>query len=59
MLELDVRLTKDGRCVVFHDQTLLRVTGRDLKIADVEYTALPRLNSKIAIDFIPGKLSYT
>lgn len=54
MLELDVRLTRDGQVVVFHDPSLLRVTGKDLKIANVDYASLPNLNLTIPIDTIPG-----
>lgn len=56
MLELDVRLTKDGQVVVFHDSTLLRVTGQDLSIANVDYVSLPHLSETIPIDTVSGKI---
>lgn len=55
MLELDVRLTKDGQVVVFHDATLLRVAGKDFSIASIDYDSLPTLNLTVPIDTIPGK----
>lgn len=36
-IELDVQITKDGVIVVFHDENLKRLSGRNLKIADVDY----------------------
>lgn len=58
MLELDVRLTRDGQVVVFHDPSLVRVAGKDFNIADVDYASLPNLNLTIPIDTIPGKILY-
>lgn len=58
MLELDVRLTKDGEVVVFHDPSLLRVTGENHNVAEVDYTALPSLSTKVPIDTIPGKVTF-
>lgn len=55
MLELDVRLTKDGKVVVFHDQTLLRLSGENRCISEVDYASLPSINTEVAIDTIPGK----
>lgn len=55
MLELDVRLTKDGQVVVFHDSSLLRVAGQDLNIANVDYDSLPSLSTTVPIDTVPGK----
>ncbi|KAJ6643230.1 Lysophospholipase D GDPD1 [Pseudolycoriella hygida] len=55
MLELDVRRTRDGEVVVFHDASLLRTAGSDLKIEDVDYASLPRLSLTVPIDTIPGE----
>lgn len=56
MLELDVRLTKDGQVVVFHDSTLLRVAGMDSSIATVDYDSLPNLSVTVPIDTVPGNV---
>ena len=45
-IELDVHLARDGRVVVFHDDTLVRMTGRDGKISD--YTADELANITLA-----------
>ena len=39
-IELDVRLTKDGQTVVFHDATLLRVCGVAKKVSECTYEEL-------------------
>ena len=46
-IELDVRLSKDGRLVVFHDDTLDRVCGREGRVIDftAEELATFKLNS--------------
>jgi glycerophosphoryl diester phosphodiesterase len=38
--ELDVRLTKDGELVVFHDTTLERMCGEDIRIDALTYAEL-------------------
>lgn len=37
MLELDLHMTKDEKVVVSHDNNLLRVTGIDVNISDLNY----------------------
>jgi glycerophosphoryl diester phosphodiesterase len=47
-IELDVHLTADGAAVVFHDEDLLRMTGRAGRVADAtlaELRALPLLGT--------------
>lgn len=39
-MEMDVQITKDDRLVVFHDDSLLRMTGVDRKIWDCTYEEL-------------------
>lgn len=39
-IELDVRLTKDGRVVVFHDETLERMCGNRARVRDLTYEQL-------------------
>ncbi len=41
MLEMDLHLTKDGVAVVFHDETLTRVTGVAERISNLDYDELP------------------
>ena len=41
--ELDVRLTRDGQVVVFHDEDLRRLTGVDRKVCEMTYEELSTL----------------
>ncbi len=43
-VELDVRMTRDGEVVVFHDEDLRRMVGRSEKISDMDYRDLLRIN---------------
>lgn len=54
MLELDCHLTKDGEVVVSHDHNLLRSTGTNKSISEVNYKDLPLLKPRLPIDFDPG-----
>ena len=54
MLELDCQLTKDGQVVVSHDRNLLRCTGLNANINDLNFKDLPLLKPIIPIDFDPG-----
>lgn len=42
-IETDVRLSKDGKLVVFHDETLLRMTGAEQAVAELTADALAQL----------------
>ena len=42
-IELDIHLTKDGQAVVFHDDTLMRMTGKSVNIKDRTYAELQTL----------------
>ena len=42
-VELDVQLSKDGQVMVFHDDNLLRMTGKEGKIWDFDYEELSKL----------------
>lgn len=39
-IELDIRFTKDKKIVVFHDNTLKRFAGKDVRIDEMEYEEL-------------------
>jgi len=53
MIELDVQLTKDGEVVVAHDQCLLRTTGINQNIMDINFIDLPLIKQIVPIDFDP------
>lgn len=44
LLELDVQATKDGKIVIFHDDTLQRMCGVSKKISDYDFVDLPLLS---------------
>ena len=43
-IELDIQLSKDGEAVVFHDYTLLRMTGCDKKVCEMTVAELQKLS---------------
>lgn len=45
-IELDVQLSKDGQVVVFHDDTLLRMTGDPRRVDEVSLSELQTLSLK-------------
>lgn len=52
-IELDVRLSKDGKLVVFHDDTLDRVCGREGKVIDFTAEELSKIKLSGTEDGIP------
>lgn len=52
-IEIDVRATKDGKVVVFHDDKLSRMTGIDGYISNSEYDAIKGLRLKKSAERIP------
>jgi glycerophosphoryl diester phosphodiesterase len=59
-IELDVRLLKDGRLVVFHDASLKRMTGVDKPIGDLtarDIESLTLVHTRCRIPFLEDVLS--
>lgn len=52
-IELDVRLTKDGEMVVFHDSTLNRICGVEGRVADFTLDELRKFRLSDTADTIP------
>ena len=52
-IELDVRLSKDGKMVVFHDDTLTRVAGIDKRVDELTLSELQNLRLLDTEDTIP------
>jgi glycerophosphoryl diester phosphodiesterase len=47
LLELDVRLTQDGRVVVIHDATTSRTTGQTVTVSHCRYDDLPTMKARM------------
>lgn len=45
LVEVDVRVTKDGQVILLHDASLLRIWGLDRDAADVDYDPIARLGA--------------
>lgn len=43
-LEIDIKLTKDNKWIIFHDNNLKRLSKINKKISNVRYENLPKLN---------------
>lgn len=52
-IELDVRLTKDGKLVVFHDKNLLRMCSVEADLCDFTYEQLSQFNLDDTAEKIP------
>lgn len=52
-IELDVQLSADGEVMVFHDYTLIRMTGREGKLSDLTAAELKTLSLKDTAETIP------
>ena len=50
LLEMDLQLTKDGKVVVCHDESLRRLCGVDVKVSELNYDELPKFSEKISLD---------
>lgn len=45
LVEVDIRVTKDGRVILLHDASLLRIWGLDSDVADVDYERISQLGT--------------
>lgn len=52
-IELDVQLSRDGEVMVFHDYTLIRMTGREGKLSDLSCAELRALPLKGSDQTVP------
>ena len=52
-IELDIRLTRDKKIVVFHDDSLKRLTGIDKLVRDMTYDELKMIKLLDTLDTIP------
>ena len=52
-IELDIQITKDGRIVVFHDDTMKRMCGNEGKISDYTYEELQQFHLGDSTEKIP------
>ncbi|MCI4384890.1 hypothetical protein PGIGA_G00044040 [Pangasianodon gigas] len=57
MLELDCHLTHDGHVIVSHDENLLRQTGLDANISDLNLEELPLYQEQLEVTFYTGHYS--
>ncbi|KAF4093035.1 hypothetical protein AMELA_G00027670 [Ameiurus melas] len=57
MLELDCHLTQDGHVIVSHDENLLRQTGLDANISDLNLEDLPLYKEQLEVTFHTGHYS--
>lgn len=55
ILELDCQLSRDGRVVVAHDNSIERLTGRRALFAELNFSELPPLLPRVPIDFLAGQ----
>uniref|UniRef100_A0AAY5EVL9 GP-PDE domain-containing protein n=1 Tax=Electrophorus electricus TaxID=8005 RepID=A0AAY5EVL9_ELEEL len=56
MLELDCHMTCDGHVIISHDYNLLRQTGQDVNISDVNLE-LPSYKERLEVTFYTGHFS--
>ena len=52
-IELDIRVTKDRKLVVFHDKNIKRLTGINSKISDLTYKELKNIKLLDTNDTVP------
>ena len=52
-IELDIQLSADGRVMVFHDDSLLRMCGIDKRVSDLSFSELRQLRLSGTKEVIP------
>ncbi|XP_060757996.1 lysophospholipase D GDPD3a [Neoarius graeffei] len=57
MLELDCHLTRNGHVIVSHDENLLRQTGLDANVSDLDLEELPLYKEQLEVTFYTGHYS--
>jgi glycerophosphoryl diester phosphodiesterase len=57
-LETDVRITKDNKILIFHDENFERLSGINKKVIDTPSTELPLIKDHFYIHFANNKLYY-
>lgn len=53
IIELDVHITKDNQIVVFHDESLHRITGLNKNISECTYDEIKDLKLRNTNSYIP------
>ena len=53
-MEMDVQLTRDKQVVVHHDKSLVRLTGLDKEVNEINYADIPRCLEETELHFRQG-----
>lgn len=52
-IEMDIRLTKDKQVVIFHDDNMLRMTGKDINVNEADYCQIKDIKLLQSNETIP------